>query len=296
MADYLLSDQFEKHEILTENRMITVRKRETSLEGIQESFEDENMAYGLFKEQGDKNVILSPKIAITEQDLEEIPFLRQLHETILQWEQLLKKSRGKDAFVIKKAIIDMRKDQYIIKQSYKQPISAHKITKTYIKSGDDIINTYLTSLLDPKIVKKILTLYHDIQNSGEPEFKMTFDEIVNKALSNDPLRKRLYELRIQGYPDKEISSKLQDEFGRTFSVGYISHVFNVQIVKRITKQAEEDYLLWFYKKNNLPMRRCNKCGELLPEHNVFFSCTKRKGKIAFLSTCKSCRNKYKKRG
>lgn len=63
--------------------MITVRKRETSLEGIQESFEDENMAYGLFKEQGDKNVILSPKIAITEQDLEEIPFLRQLHETIL---------------------------------------------------------------------------------------------------------------------------------------------------------------------------------------------------------------------
>lgn len=296
MADYLLSDQFEKHEILTENRMITVRKRETSLEGIQESFEDENMAYGLFKEQGDKNVILSPKIAITEQDLEEIPFLRQLHETILQWEQLLKKSRGKDAFVIKKAIIDMRKDQYIIKQSYKQPISAHKITKTYIKSGDDIINTYLTSLLDPKIVKKILTLYHDIQNSGEPEFKMTFDEIVNKALSNDPLRKRLYELRIQGYPDKEISSKLQDEFGRTFSVGYISHVFNVQIVKRITKQAEEDYLLWFYKKNNLPMRRCNKCGELLPEHNVFFSCTKRKGKTAFLSTCKSCRNKYKKRG
>lgn len=276
--------------------MITVRKRETSLEGIQESFEDENMAYGLFKEQGDKNVILSPKIAITEQDLEEIPFLRQLHETILQWEQLLKKSRGKDAFVIKKAIIDMRKDQYIIKQSYKQPISAHKITKTYIKSGDDIINIYLTSLLDPKIVKKILTLYHDIQNSGEPEFKMTFDEIVNKALSNDPLRKRLYELRIQGYPDKEISSKLQDEFGRTFSVGYISHVFNVQIVKRITKQAEEDYLLWFYKKNNLPMRRCNKCGELLPEHNVFFSCTKRKGKTAFLSTCKSCRNKYKKRG
>jgi hypothetical protein len=36
--------------------------------------------------------------------------LRQLREAINTWEEKLKTTEGKDAFIIKKAVIEMRKD------------------------------------------------------------------------------------------------------------------------------------------------------------------------------------------
>jgi hypothetical protein len=42
--------------------------------------------------------------------LEKIPELRNIKEAIHYWEERLKTATGKEAFIIKKAIIDFRKD------------------------------------------------------------------------------------------------------------------------------------------------------------------------------------------
>jgi len=42
--------------------------------------------------------------------LEDIPYLRQVRSAIEIWERKLKTVSGKDAYIIKKAIIDLRKD------------------------------------------------------------------------------------------------------------------------------------------------------------------------------------------
>ena len=98
-----------ERKILTENRLATVNKRETSFEGLVSQFENgEDGIYNLVTE--DKNQIFQHKVEITEQDLEEIPFLKEIREAIQMWEQRLKTATGKDAFIIKKAIIDLRKD------------------------------------------------------------------------------------------------------------------------------------------------------------------------------------------
>ena len=125
LADYLIlcMEKQEKKErkILTENRMCTVNKRETSFEGLVSQLENgEDGIYGLITEN--KNTIFQPKVTITKKDLEEIPPLRQLRDTILIWEKRLKKAEGRNAFLIKKALIEMRKDQYIIKEAYRKPI------------------------------------------------------------------------------------------------------------------------------------------------------------------------------
>jgi hypothetical protein len=66
-----------------------------------------------------RQVLFSPKISITKQDLETIPCLKQLRETIDMWSSALKETAGtKQAYTIKKALIEMRKDQYLIKQAY----------------------------------------------------------------------------------------------------------------------------------------------------------------------------------
>jgi hypothetical protein len=57
--------------ILTDNRMTTVNKRETSYEGLVSQFENgEDGIYGIMTE--DKNQIFQPKVSITKEDLEEI--------------------------------------------------------------------------------------------------------------------------------------------------------------------------------------------------------------------------------
>lgn len=79
LADYLIlcMEKQEKKEkkILTDNRLMTVNKRETSFEGLVSQMENgEDGIYGLIS--NDKNMIFQPKITITKQDLEEIPPLQ----------------------------------------------------------------------------------------------------------------------------------------------------------------------------------------------------------------------------
>ena len=93
LADYLVlcMEKQEKKEkkILTENRMTTVNKRETSFEGLVSTLENgEDGIYNLINES--KTTIFQPKVSITKKDLEEIPYLKQLREAINMWEEKLK--------------------------------------------------------------------------------------------------------------------------------------------------------------------------------------------------------------
>jgi hypothetical protein len=79
LADYLIlcMEKQEKKEkkILTDNRMTTVNKRETSFEGLVSQLENgEDGIYNLINES--KQTIFQPKVTITKKDIEEIPPLR----------------------------------------------------------------------------------------------------------------------------------------------------------------------------------------------------------------------------
>ena len=122
LTDYLIfameKEEKKEKKILTENRMTTVNKRETSFEGLVAQLENgEDGIYNLIT--NNKQVIFQPKVTITKKDLEEIAPLRELREAINLWETKLKTAEGKDRFIIKKALIEMRKDQYIIKNSFR---------------------------------------------------------------------------------------------------------------------------------------------------------------------------------
>ena len=150
--------------ILTDNRMTTVNKRECSFEGLVSQLENgEDGIYNLVNEN--KNVIFQPKISITDKDLETIPCLKQLRDTINAWEAAAKHASGKTAFMMKKALIEMRKDQYIIKQAYQKPIIPCRLTrsartslplddKSYLDGSEIVVDGI--SLMDTKVVSAIL--------------------------------------------------------------------------------------------------------------------------------------------
>jgi hypothetical protein len=79
LADYLVlcmeKQERKERKVLTENRMATVNKRETSFEGLVSQLENgEDGIYNMIT--NNKNIIFQPKVMITKKDVEEIPGLQ----------------------------------------------------------------------------------------------------------------------------------------------------------------------------------------------------------------------------
>lgn len=309
LADYLVlcMEKQEKKErsLLTENRMVTVNKRETSFEGLVSQLENgEDGIYNLITEN--KNTIFQPKISITAKDLEEIPLLKQLREAINVWEAKLKTIEGKDAFTMKKALIEMRKDQYLIKTAYRAPIVPNKLTRskcvielpdavTFDEEGYPIPEG--VSLLDPKVVSAILCNYSKLKEDSDGEFDgdlwylmQDFDDICEIALKDYPLYERIVELKIDKVQNLEIQEAIQLEFGIKHSLEYISSLWRNKIPKLIASAAEDQYLDWYYfNEEKGKYKKCSRCGQIKLAHNKYFSKNKT-SKDGFYSICKCCRN------
>jgi hypothetical protein len=77
-----LSKEEKKEKLyITDNRAITIGKRETSFEGLAEKFENgEDGIYNLIT--NDKNILFAPKATITARDIEEVPGLKDLRDAM----------------------------------------------------------------------------------------------------------------------------------------------------------------------------------------------------------------------
>lgn len=308
-ADYMVlameKEERKERKILTDNRLTTVNKRETSFEGLASQFENgEDGIYSLITEN--KNVIFRPKISITERDLEEIPFLRQLRTSIEYWEKKLKSASGRDAYIIKSTLIELRKDQYIIKNAYRQPIQTQNLTRTKMPTrlpeeitvdADGIIHAEGVSLINPVVCSTILCNYSKLKQDSHANFEgdvwylmYDFDKICERALEHYPLYRRIVEYKIDGKQNADIQQLLFGEFGIKHSPEYISTLWRKKIPGLIAETAEEDYLQWYYTQvERGKYKRCSRCGQIKLAHNKYFSKNKT-SKDGFYSICKQCRN------
>lgn len=306
LADYLIlcmeKQERKSKEILTENRLSTVNKRETSFENLASQFDNgEDGVYNLMKE--DKNTIFYPKISITQHDIDTIPELQQVRNAIHEWERLLPTATGRSAFIIKKAIIDLRKDQYIIKEAFTKP--ARCVPSPPVKVGIKLEDTTTgprqisgVSLLDPKVCSAILCNYSALKQNCYDNFYSdtwflmeAFDETAARALLPYPHYERIVEYKIDGLSNADIRQKLQEEFGLVHSEEHISTLWRNKIPAIIASTAEDDYLNWYYLEVAPgTYKRCSKCGEVKLAHNKYFAFNK-SSKDGFYSVCKACRNK-----
>lgn len=313
LADYLVlcMEKQEKKErkLLTENRMATVNKRETSFEGLVSQLENgEDGIYGMIS--NDRNQIFQPKVMITKKDVEEIPGLAQLREAIKMWEQKLKTASGRDAFIIKTAIIELRKDQYVLKDAYRKPIIPKNITRSkhytplesdFSFDDEGFVIPEGVTLCDPKVCSAILCNYSLMKQESWGEFEkdlwylmQEFDEVADAALKDYPLYDRICEYKVDGLQNIDIQEKLQMEFGIKHSVEYISSLWRNKIPKLIASEAEDRLLNWYFlNEMKGKYKKCSRCGEIKLAHNKYFSKNKT-SRDGFYSICKACRNRKTK--
>ena len=310
LANYLIlaieKQERKDHKLLTENRLATIRKRETSLEGLISQFENgEDGFYNLITES-DKNALFKPKISITKKDLEEIPELVQVREAIKHLEEKFKTAEGKDKFIIKKAIIDLRKDQYVIKDAYRKPTLAKNLMhqkhpipleEGYEFDEEGYVIPSGVSLMSPKVISAILCNYSALKEDAHEQYDRDlwylmedFDELAGGALSAYPVYERIVEYKIDGLQNIDIQEKIQVEFGIKHSVEYISSLWRNKIPKLIASAAEDKFLDWYYLEvERGQYKRCSRCKQIKLAHNKYFSKNKT-SKDGFYSICKCCRN------
>ena len=310
MADYMIfaMDKQERAQkkILTDNHMVTVNKRETSFEGLIAKFENgEDGIYSMIT--NDKNIIFTPKISITPQDIEVVPGLKQLREAIDDLEKKLPLASGRQKYIIKKSIIEMRKDQYILKNAYYQPIHVTNLTRSfpYIPLIEEItvdstghLNINGFSLLIPEHVSIVLCNYCKIKQDTWDRFDSDaryiitdLENLIEKHIKDRyPMYYDLIIYKIDGMSNENIQATLENDYGVRHSVEYISSLWRKKIPKLIADAAQKDWLVWHFTQEEYgKWKKCSRCGEIKLAHNMFFS-KNNTSKDGFYSICKTCRN------
>lgn len=312
MADYITEpitkEEKKQQKILTKNRMSTINKRETSFEGLVGKLENgEDGIYNMIT--NDKNIIFQHKNNITNEEVQEIAPLKELKKAIEDVKEMKKHARGKKAFALGNQLIEMHKDQYEIRKSYKPVIYSMNLTKSTAKlnlSEKIIINEKgqvesdgIVNLFDEKHISIILCNYSKLKEDNwdklQNDMKWMIEDLeylVDKTLKdNYPMYYDLLIYKIDGKQNSEIQELLFEDYGIKHSVEYISSLWRNKIPKMIAETAVNEYLIWYYTIQEYgKWKRCSRCGQIKLAHNNFFS-KNSTSKDGWYSICKQCRNK-----
>lgn len=311
LSDYIVepkkrSEERKSKHIMTDNRMKTIKTNETSFEGLVGKFENgEDGIYNLII--NDKNVIFTPKVSITEEDIANIPQLRALRQAIESVEAMAKRARGRRAFLLKKQAIEMRQQQYILKNSYNKPIHIQNIIKSIstiqfpdkITVKDGKIMAEGVNFFTPEHISVLLTHYSKLKEDSWSRFNSDsyymmedLDNLIERTLRKDyPMYLDLLIYKIDGRKNAEIQQQLYEDYGIRHSVEYISALWRKKIPKMLAERASKDYLTWYYTNvERGKWKRCSRCGQIKLAHSYFFS-KNNTSKDGYYSICKECRNK-----
>ena len=319
LSDYIVFAMTKKEKkekkILTNNRLVTIKKRETSFEGLSDKMENgEDGIYNITSNLG-KNILLTHKDPITQKDIDNSPELQNLKKAIEDVEREYAAATGKRKYLLKKQIIEMRQDQYVIRNgnrggTYARNNSASsaiaKVSfddKIYFDENNNPVNDGLISFFNPKHIQALLCNYSNLKQAAYGNFDNDLwylmedlDNLIEKTLKEKyPLYYDLLIYKIDGKTNLEIQYLLERDHNVVHSIEYLSSLWRKKIPKLLAEQAEEDYLLWYYTTQEYGQwKRCTRCGEVKLAHNKFFSKNK-SSKDGWYSLCKTCRNSKSKK-
>ena len=312
LGDYIMGgiSKEEKREklYLTDNRLITINKRETSFEGLAEKFENgEDGIYNLISTNS-KNIILQPKQEITQEDIDTIPGMKALTDDMKRVEEAGKSATGRRKYLLKKQLIEMRKDRFILKSIFKPTAHCgttskglHKIDLSetrYVDENGDPQSTGLISFFNEKHVAAILQYYGGLKLETEGHYwddfyymLNDFDKLVRDALKDYPRCWDIFQMKIDNKSNAEIQQLFLDKYKEVHTPQYISSIWCNKIPKLIAEKAQNDFLIWYYKNvEQGTWKRCSCCHEWKLASPRFFTRNKT-SKDGFYSLCKECRKK-----
>ena len=233
-------------------------------------------------------------------------------------------------YLLKHALVDLRRHQYYLKDCYKPALhfmnAAHprpqfidwtansqywttqpqvKDAPTITRDGQTyylrVVREHIFDWEDPAHIAALINVYDLIYNQFYTKLDtyartLIFDLNFYLSLGNfTPLRLWLISQKLAHIPYEEILARLREQWGVSFNINHLSFLYSVEVPRDIAKVARLHHLIV-----DTPPSRCKKCticGRLLPQLPEFFA-RNRSHKDGLSSSCKECAKKtrLKKRG
>lgn len=221
------------------------------------------------------------------------------------WEGKLRNAHGRDAYIIKQTLIDLRKDQYVLKEAYRQPIALKNITRSkaplympsreYIDANGNVASIGV-SFTNPTVIAQILKNYSRLYEDGYGDFyndtyflMSDFNDLLGRALEPNSIYERIATLKIDGVQNIDIQKDLEQNFKVSYSPEYISSLWCHKIPRIIANKAIDEWLIWHYTfEERGKWKKCSRCGQIKLAHPRFFS-KNASSRDGFYSICKECR-------
>ena len=298
----------EPYPIITPNRELTVDKRQISYEGLIEKLENgEDGLYSLINEN--KEFKLDNKEPLTQNDIDNIPGIKESLSTIKTLELQYANATGARRKSLKSSIIETWKQVYMIKSNHQITLglSTNKtkylayisIPEDYYFDENDIPKSDdAFSLLNPNHVSFLLQHYQSLKEESwellESDMRWHLIDLENYASAaleqKYPLLWDVLVWKIDKLTNKEIQEKILKKYGENHSEQYYSSIWRKRIPKLIAEEAQKQYLIKYCRANHIGYwKRCSKCGKLKLGHPLFFN--KNTSKDNYYSQCKECRSK-----
>ena len=318
MSDYILfvadkgqtkKEHKENNPIITKNREVTVAKRQVSFEEIVSNLENgEDGLYALIS--NDKNQILDPKQKISDEDVEEVPGLKEQLDLIKSLQKQFQNATGMRRYSLKKQFIETWQQIYILRASFRGTIAKGKTsnqikTFAHMNLEENItldpqtllpVSDGVITLFNPAHISFLLCYYPQLKQEGIDDLfsdmhflLLDLEDLVEKTLKDKyPILFDLVVWKIDGLTNEEIQDRMECEYGEIHSEQYYSSLWRKRIPKMLAEQAQKDWVIWHYTNEEYGhWKYCTGCGQYKLAHPLFFA--KNSSKDGYYSRCKECK-------
>lgn len=315
MADYMLftndskttkTERNRKYPIQSRNRKVTTDKRETSLDALAESLADSPISiYDMMDNQ--HSSFLDARTAITDEDLTKYPEIKQCVDVLEALDRQFKGATGKRKYDLRKQMIETWQQMYLIRAS-KNParclVHAKDMAKMalpeHVEFDEEMmpVSDGMVSLMNPAHVSFLLEYYTSLRDEvrDDPHCDMwclllDLNDVVMATFPEPSELRSILLLKMLGFTNEEIDDRVSAEWGSHHTRQYYSMVWRQRIPKMVARKAQERYIWWYWKQpqNHMMWKKCSKCGQLKPAHQLFFN--RNNSKSGFYSRCKECGHK-----
>lgn len=319
LADYLLfaldarsttQEKSREYPIVTRNRDATYVKRQVSYEELVGDLQHgEDAIYNMIRQ--DKDMILDPKEAITEEDKATIPGMRENFEIIESLKRQVVDATGRRKYSLKAQIISKYKECYSLKSSYVGMIARPKASPQvrafahaqlpehiYLDENGMPASDAFISLLNPRHVSFLLRYYQVLKQESYFDFDADMryllydlEDVTDRALRDHPILYDVVIWKIDGMAGDELVRAVEDKYGVSHSAQYFSTLWSTKIPKLISEQAKKEWLVWHYTYEDpasAHWKICRTCGKVKLAHPFFFN--KNASTDGFYSKCRECRS------
>lgn len=324
MADYLLftcdsgttkRERQKEYPVTTKNREVTISKRQVSYEELVDLSAEHGGDSDFLNASAvsDKNKIMDHKDSITQEDMEEVPGLKENAEIIEKLKKQFQEAEGQKRYSLKKQIIDQYREQYVLRDSFKGGAGPKAMAIEVLKSLE-LPDEYITvdedgfphangsaSLLNPAFVCILLRNYEDLKRECQVDLEsdislllMDLDRLMEKALRVEyPVYWDVLQLKIHKYSNEDVIQEIWNKYRVKHSEQYFSNVWNRKIPIAIAKQAQREWVLRHHDEIGFSeWKICSKCGMRKLKHPMFFS-PNSSSADGYYTICKRCRKKVK---